>query len=125
MKSARRKRRGRRYDEEATTVDATETTGQVGKDNGLDSGFHDDETTSHAPVVNESSDKEDDKKEKSCKVQKQAVDRKETANKGETSKSKNSFKGRTQKVSTFLLLMLGLPYCVIGVFFVIVNLSAC
>ncbi|GFY87265.1 DNAJ heat shock N-terminal domain-containing protein [Actinidia rufa] len=51
MKSARRKRRGRRYDEEATTVDATETTGQVGKDNGLDSGFHDDETYSRLMLL--------------------------------------------------------------------------
>ncbi|XP_057491109.1 DNAJ protein JJJ1 homolog isoform X1 [Actinidia eriantha] len=94
MKSARRKRRGRRYDEEVTIVDATETTGHVGKDNGLDSGLHDDETWSYAPVVNESSAKGDDKKEKSHNVQKQAIDRKETA------KSNNSSKGRTQKATS-------------------------
>ena len=37
---------------------------------GLDSGLHEDETSSHAPVVNESSDKGGDKEEKSRKVQK-------------------------------------------------------
>ncbi|PSR89123.1 DNAJ protein [Actinidia chinensis var. chinensis] len=95
-KSARRKQRGRRYDEEATTDDATETTDQMGKGNGLDSGLHEDD----APVVNESSDKGDDKKENSRKVQKQAVDRKGTANKDENAKSKNSSKGRKQKATS-------------------------
>ncbi|GFZ03509.1 DNAJ heat shock N-terminal domain-containing protein [Actinidia rufa] len=133
MKSARRKQRARRYDEEDTTVDATETSGQVGKDNGLDNGLHEDEASSRVFVENETNGKGDDKKEKKGKVQKQAVDKKGTGNKDENgkskkgtgnkdenAKSKNSSKGRKQKVSTCLLLMLSLLYCAIGVLFVIV-----
>ncbi|KAF5933933.1 hypothetical protein HYC85_030104 [Camellia sinensis] len=121
LKSTRRKRgargeRGGRYDEETTTTaDATETSGQFGENNGRNDGSCEGETSSHAFVENESNGKGDDQLGKSNgkgddqlvkshKVPKQPVDKKgmpkkDAAKKEVNAKSKNSSKGKKQKLA--------------------------